>query len=610
MGVREELYIYVDSTSGSCTRSREPIRIPFDGGSHRLPKPIFELDRLTFSLRCSRGDAQYYLEVRENRYYPQLSPTGLIWKAAPYLRNRRGPVRVRLVRQQSEEEEFATEIEIVCRPSKITEDQLRVMLEEIEQSIQLLRLGPRGGRRGPSGLPRLTHREEWEAIQELFERMQFSLRALHRAQDETTPWGGGAWRPLPERMDRIVKVGGDPRWAFYGWGPPLEEPSAVPRGAYENRQIARFLGWLLDRLDRLAEETEEEIVHLDQDRRWSDHSAGGQPSIWEAEFAPRRRQLLERVAQCRRLRRRIAQSLARSSWKVERQGPLDLRPTPCFLQHPVYSRLYRMMVEFYRAYSHVFERSAIQSVIYRHDTDKLYEYWLYFSMLRYLIERAGLRLRRIRSLEAEDQGGWGGLRRVERSYAEFLLSERLELRLYYEPLIFPKADARKLGLPFYRTGGALPYSPDFVVEVLEEGQRRLGVVADAKYMREVEQEKENLRKYLDRIRDTKSCEPFASTLWIFYVGDTHNPPDSPCRVEVHVNHPVFLRPECTKLHLRGDRAQAIGTFQVAPPLYPDPHATMDQLDRFFRPLLRMYGISPQKRSYQEVLADELSQEPE
>ncbi|MEO2089254.1 MAG: hypothetical protein ABGY75_07125 [Gemmataceae bacterium] len=180
---------------------------------------------------------------------------------------------------------------------------------------------------------------------------------------------------------------------------------------------------------------------------------------------------------------------------------------------------------------------------------------------------------------------------IDRSYVTFRLGEDRTLRLYYTPLIFRKDEAVKRGDAFYRLGGGLPYSPDYLIEVRQGEHLEMGVILDAKYMKDVSRESRGLRKYLPAIRDTYSDDRFSRTLWIIYVGDANEDEgEPPFQVEIHSDQPAFIHNDTSRVQVRSEHSVAVGSMRFAPRPWEGPDSSQDQLHTLLRPLLRELGV--------------------
>ncbi len=282
---------------------------------------------------------------------------------------------------------------------------------------------------------------------------------------------------------------------------------------------------------------------------------------------------------------------------------MDLRPTSLFLRHPVYSRLYRVMLSFLRTHGAVFDWVEFETQARARGTDKLYEYWVYLSLVHYLHERARLPAGEYGQLYERSSKTGSYALNSERSYVTFRLDDARTLRVYYAPLIFRREEALRRGHPFYRLGEGLPYSPDFLIEVRRGDALQMGVILDAKYMSEVSRELRDLQKYLPAIRDAHTGEPFSRMLWVLYVGDPNAESDAPAfHVETHSRRPVFLRNDVSRIEVSDPDAFVLASMRYAPSPWGTPDNSLEQLDPLFLALLAELGVKPPRTESADRLA--------
>ena len=599
----EEILVYIQ-TENSPLPTQAPFRFEFaEGATYQIPQPVHELDTIEVLLRRPERDARYSLHVGSKQFEPTLLSSGLMWEAQKFLANYRGWVSVQVARQTGEHR-AVTEISFACLPSKITEDQYRVMLEEIESVSRWLLLDVVGGRkevgwRGRTSASEFTGMSEHEAIAAVMDKIRPDLhrlaegqgRELRMERERTNCWS-------VDRLDaraimELTSSGVDPRrpanlpfrCTIPKWNPTTD--------VHENRQIAAFLRSLIDRVGFVIDNIDLRIDQLDEDRWWRDNAPFGQKSIWESEDVPRR-QSLERVGEAARaLRRSIQRDLRPLPHLSTASGALDLRPTSLFLRHPVYARLYRVMLAFLRTHGAVFDRADFETQARSKGTDKLYEYWVFLSIVRYFQERAKLTASEYGQLYERSANDGSYVLNIERSYVTFRLDEARTLRVYYSPLIFRREEAQRRDHPFYRLGDGLPYSPDFLIEVRRGDQLQMGVILDAKYMSEVSRELRDLQKYLPAIRDARTGEVFSRMLWIVYVGDPNAESDTTgVHVEAHTRRPVFLRNDVSRIEVTDPEAVVLGSLRYAPSPWATPDSSLDQLEPLFSALLAELGVKP------------------
>ena len=596
----EELLLYIESDEEPYP-GEMPLRFPMeDGAARNLPAPISELDSIEAVVKNPDPSSRYTLRIREVEHPPtSLLASGLHWGAQKYLANFRGWARIRLTRQGPGGEAHM-DIEARCKPSKITEDQYAAMVEEIETASKRLIQSATGARAGigwqrDQMAARFRRDEEHTAIGEALEHIREALEGLESGgltlkveRERVQKW---SYNGLDHRsLSDLISTGVDPR-------DPSSRPflCSVPSRSltaktHENQQIGRFLRWLWQRLGFIAQMMEAQIELLDEDRWWKDRPRPDGRSIWETEDEPRRTRMERIIETCSERRRAIWRDLRERPFLQADAKPIDLRPTALFLRHPVYSSVYRVMLAFMRDHGNIFNRADFEMQARAKGTDKLYEYWTYMNMLRYLTERGGLVAEEYGSLyeRSKQQGAY--TLHIERSSALFRLDETHTLRLYYTPLIFQRSEALRRNHSFYKAGGGMPYSPDFMIEIREEARLKLGVVLDAKYMRDVSREMQDLRKYLTAIRDAETGEPFARSLWLLYVGDEEEI-EPPIRAEIHTRRAVFVPNDADAAEAPGDDSVVLGAMRFAPRAFGGPDSSLDQLDMLFRPLLRQIGAA-------------------
>jgi hypothetical protein len=597
----EEVLLYIDSDQTSAP-GEMPLRFPFtDGGAHQVAQPVHELDSIEVVISSPQPGAQYALRVGDKEFAPSMLTSGLIFDSQKLLANYRGWVPIQIVRTV-DGESATTEIELACLPSKLTEDQYQVMVEEIDRVSRDLILDVVGARtdvgwRGRAVTTDFSRMEEHEAINALLDRIRPDI---HRLRNEQVLRIKVERRRVPcwghEDLDHrsiidLAASGVDPH-------DPSNRPflcnvrqRTLTSELHENRQIGAFLRWLNMRLRFVVRMVEAQMEQLDEDRWWRDSARSDRKSIWELEDAPKRKRMEAIVETCKELRRSIRKDLQDLPFLDGGTDTLDLRPTSIFLRHPIYSRLYRAILGFLRSHGAIFDRADFETQARVKGTDKLYEYWVYLSMVRYLQERAGLPVEEYGELYERSAKVGSYTLNIDRSYVTFSLGEDRTLRLYYTPLIFRKDEAAKRGDAFYRFGGGLPYSPDYLIEVRQGELLEMGVILDAKYMKEVSRESRSLRKYLPAIRDAYSDDVFSRTLWIIYVGDAaEDDGEPPCHVEIHSDQPAFIHNDSGRVQVRSERSIAIGTMRFAPRPWEGTESSQDQLHTLFRPLLEELGI--------------------
>lgn len=597
----EELLLYVESDETPYPGGM-PLRFPFeDGATRQAPHPVYELDDIEAVATNPDPGSRYTLRIGGIEHPPSsLLSGGLRWGGQKLLANFRGWVSVQIARIGPGGESSMV-IEILCRPSKITEDQYEAMVMEIEAASKGLILDVMGARAGfgwsqQNMTTPFRHTEEHAEIGSALNRIRAELGGLQSGaalqlkvdRERVQKW---SYNGLDHRsLNDLISTGVDPR-------DPSSRPflcSAPVRSltaqTHENQQIGRFLMWLRQRLGFIAQMMEAQMELIDEDRWWKDLPRPDGRSIWETEDEPRRRRLEQIIESCNEHRRSIWRDMREYPFLQADAKPMDLRPTALFLRHPVYSTIYRVMLSFLRQHGNIFDRANFEMQARVKGTDKLYEYWTYLNMLRYLTERGRLKVEEYGSLyERSAQIGAYTLH-IERSSALFRLDETRTLRLLYTPLIFQREEAARRGLSYYKAGGGLPYSPDFMIEVREEGRLKMGVILDAKYMRDVSREMDDLRKYLTAIRDAETGEPFARSLWLVYVG-SEEAVGPPCRAEIHTNRAAFIPNDADYVETRGDDSVLIGAMRFAPRPWEGPDSSLDQLDALFRPLLESLGVS-------------------
>lgn len=597
----EEILLYIESDEAPPDASM-PLRFALaDGAAHQVAQPAHELDRIEVVISSPVLGARYTLRVGDKEFSPSMLTTTLTFDSQKLLANYRGWVPIQVVRTM-DGESITTEIEVACLPSKLTDSQYHVMVDEIDRISRDLILDVVGARtdvgwRGRVVTTDLARMEEHEAIRAVLERIRPDV---HRLRDEQVLriqversrvpcWGH---EDLDHRsIADLAASGVDPH-------DPASRPflanvrqRSLTGELHENRQIGAFLRWLDTRLRFIVRMVDAQAEQLDEDRWWRDNARSGRKSIWEQEDAPKRRRLERIVDACKELRRTIRKDMQDLPFLGEGAAPMDLRPTSLFLRHPIYSRLYRVILGFLRSHGAIFDRADFETQARAKGTDKLYEYWVYLNMVRYLQERAGLPVEEYGELYERSPKLGSYTLNIDRSYVTFTLAEERTLRLYYTPLIFRKDEAEKRGDTFYRLGGGLPYSPDYLIEVRQGELLEMGVILDAKYMKEVSRESRGLRKYLPAIRDTYSDDRFSRTLWIIYVGDANEDEGEPqCHVEIHSDQPAFIHNDTSRVQVRSEQSVAVGSMRFAPRPWEGPDSSQDQLHTLLRPLLRELGI--------------------
>ena len=602
----EEILLYIESDQTPAA-AEMPLRFALtDGATHQVAQPVHELDSIEVVIGSPVLGAHYMLRVGDKEFSPSMLTTGLRFGSQKLLANYRGWVPIQIVRTM-DGETATTEIEVACLPSKLTEDQYHVMVEEIDRVSRDLILDVVGARtdvgwRGRVVTTDLARMEEHEAIRAVLERIRPDV---HRLRDEQVLRIQVERQRVPcwghEDLDHrsiidLAASGADPH-------DPSNRPfmcnvrqRTLTGELHENRQIGAFLRWLNMRLRFIVRMVDAQVEQLDEDRWWRDNARSGRKSIWEMEDAPKRRRLERIIETCKELRRVIRKDMQDLPFLAGGSGPMDLRPTSIFLRHPVYSRLYRVILGFLRSHGAIFDRADFETQARVKGTDKLYEYWVYLNMVRYLQERAGLPVEEYGELYERSAKTGSYTLNIDRSYVTFRLGEGRTLRLYYTPLIFRKDEAARRGDSFYRLGGGLPYSPDYLIEVRQGDLLEMGVILDAKYMKEVSRESRSLRKYLPAIRDAYSGEAFSRTLWIIYVGDANEDDgEPPCHVEIHSDQPAFIHNDSGRVQVRSEQSVAVGSMRFAPRPWEGPESSQDQLHTLFRPLLRELGVPAARR---------------
>ncbi|MBT5532204.1 hypothetical protein HOK31_04045, partial [Candidatus Poribacteria bacterium] len=315
----EEILLYIESDQTPAT-AEMPLRFPLsDGGTHQVAQPVHELDSIEVVVSSPVLGAHYMLRVGDKEFSPSMLTSGLRFGSQKLLANYRGWVPIQIVRTM-DEESATTEIEVACLPSKLTEDQYHVMVEEIDRVSRDLILDVVGARtdvgwRGRVVTTDLARMEEHEAIRAVLERIRPDVHRLRdeqvlriQVERERIPCWGHEDLDHRSIMD-LAASGVDPH-------DPSNRPflcnvrqRTLTGELHENRQIGAFLRWLNMRLRFIVRMVDAQVEQLDEDRWWRDGARSGRKSIWELEDAPKRRRLERIVETCKELRRVIRKDM-------------------------------------------------------------------------------------------------------------------------------------------------------------------------------------------------------------------------------------------------------------------------------------------------------------
>ncbi|GBC59770.1 hypothetical protein DENIS_0711 [Desulfonema ishimotonii] len=510
---------------------------------HTFREVFKELDWIGFELEDARPDAEFTLFIGDNpvRQPPKIYRNTLVWPSDRYFANSFGRIRLRLrirLRGGEPQEIFAGDLS--CYSSKFTVDQYRKMLADISgiarglifdvvsNSCVIFGWGETSMVHEMSGL------EEYAALERLILRFEAILDRISQMPDtaievrQTRQRCYGYENFSQRAISRMTASG------FHPGNPNMPKPfpcevrkKFISYDTWENRQIAGFCNIISSRLDSVMNSAREQKRKIRETRGWRKMAPRGQVSLWNLEDRPRIEQLDKSVDACHTLRERIDNYPKRFKF-LEGLSPaeLNLRPTPRFLRDLFYSHAYAVMTDFINSNGVLFDRKAFEHRV--KDTAKLYEYWVYLLLYKYLSGRLGLRADHRRTLfpPRTDEDNIFVLNIESGSTAVFHTETDLRILLHYEPTFFPLPEARERKSRFYRSGlmeNSLSLQPDIIIEAVTGPEKapvsEYALVIDCKYSAKISGHHwYDVGKYQFQLFESIGHTNIARQLWLFYPG--------------------------------------------------------------------------------------------
>lgn len=526
-----------------------PIPLSGEGRTvYNFNRPFEELDRISFTLENARKDMDYELCVgdhpitRKPRHYQG----ALEWESAAHFTNCFGKIYLVLRARQRNAVAWRDIFtgHLFCYPSKLTYAQFQRMMADISDISKGLLFDVISKSQGifawseTSMVQEMSGLEEYVVLSQLVAKFETILDRINRLPDtgievhHIRQMCYGYERFSQRSVARMAAAGVNPR------GSNVKRPfmceiqrKVISYDTWENRQLACFCEFISSRLTSVINRARQQIAQIEEDREWRKIAPKGQVSLWDLEDRERIENLERSIQACRQLQEKLDSYPERFKF-LSGLSPaeLDLKPTPRFLRDLFYSHAYTLMTDFINVNGVLFDSSTVQQKL--KDTSKLYEYWVYILLYSYLTQRLGLTVDLDRSVFANPRENIFVLNIHSGGYTSFLPPETrfpgtgLRVRLHYEPIFFPDADARQKEARFYRSGlveNRHPLQPDIFLEVItgpeEYPDLEYGLIIDCKYSRRIlEHHWDDTGKYLFQLFESVNDRNVTNQLWLFYPG--------------------------------------------------------------------------------------------